>query len=586
MISAPAPAPAAGQSLGNSRDRAPWGWATSLLLYTAFAAAVFLILGDRPLLGPDHLTYFGLANEIIDARPDGDYWRETNSVRSFGVLLAYLNAWTGSHILSMKLMLAATTVLYLLSAELFFGLFAAARWQAVLFALLSAFAVSFGISSWGVTDSTALLPRTLVAPIVLLSIWFWLRFGDRPVKYLAFSFLIVGSLLHLSTFYVVGILGLMELWDFVAIRKLRLDNRVPAFLGGLALAAALLFVFELLGISVQIFQALIPHFFSATQFAVLGEVIDPRDAGIDALRLAAASEKDAWALELSLRPWRNMPLGMANVVNMLSSVSLVLLLALWGMARARRAGATATDRFMTALFVIVPVFAFLPQTMLWALRSFTRVYPVTIEEVRAIGFIMIPALYFVLRLFQSILSEGGRHRNLKAAAVVVATVALPLFMKSIPLGAREGILSIMTSLDVVDAGNPASVVNARSALGIAHATPFYYSTLGAIRWIRDNTPSDARILTDRDEFISLRNREIVGPRQVAAVPPRMGVELPAMTEVFFHTTQALQSRDTAKVELVASAYGADYFVVPWPVENALYRDEYFSVLAAGRRQDD
>ena len=586
MISAPAPAPAAGQSLGNSRDRAPWGWATSLLLYTAFAAAVFLILGDRPLLGPDHLTYFGLADEIIDARPDGDYWRETNSVRSFGVLLAYLNAWTGSHILSMKLMLAATTVLYLLSAELFFGLFAAARWQAVLFALLSAFAVSFGISSWGVTDSTALLPRSLVAPIVLLSIWFWLRFGDRPVKYLAFSFLIVGSLLHLSTFYVAGILGLMELWDFVAIRKLRLDNRVPAFLGGLALAAALLFVFELLGISVKIYQALTPHFFSATQFAVLGEVIDPRDAGIDALRLAAASEKDAWALELSLRPWRNMPLRMTNVANVLSSVSLVLLLALWGMARVRRAGSTSTDRFMTALFVFVPVFAFLPQTMLWALRSFTGVYPTTIEEVRAIGLIMIPALYFVLRLFQSILSEGGRHRNLKAAAVIVATVALPLFMKSIPLGAREGILSIMASLRVVDTSNPASVVNARSALGIAHATPFYYSTMGAIRWIRDNTPSDARILTDRDEFILLRDREIVGPRQVAAVPPRMGVELPAMTEVLFQTTQALQSRNTARVELVASAYGADYFVVPWPVENALYRDEYFSVLAAGRRQGD
>jgi len=241
---------------------------------------------------------------------------------------------------------------------------------------------------------------------------------------------------------------------------------------------------------------------------------------------------------------------------------------------------------MTALFVFVPVFAFLPQTMLWALRSFTGVYPATIEEVRAIGLIMIPALYFVLRLFQSILVEGGCHRNLKAAAVVVATVALPLFMKSIPLGAREGILSMMTSLHVVDAGNPASVVNARSALGIAHATPLYYSTLGAIRWIRDNTSSDARILTDRDEFILMRDREIVGPRQVAAVPPRMGVELPAMMEVFFQTKQALQSRDTGRVRDVASAYGADYFVVPWPVENALYRDEYYSVLATVRRQGD
>ena len=52
------------------------------------------------------------------------------------------------------------------------------------------------------------------------------------------------------------------------------------------------------------------------------------------------------------------------------------------------------------------------------------------------------------------------------------------------------------------------------------------------------------------------------------------------------TKQALQSRDTGRVRDVASAYGADYFVVPWPVENALYRDEYFSVLATVRRQGD
>src|SRR4029077_6932462 len=106
---------------------------------------------------------------------------------------------------------------------------------------------SFGISSWGVTDSTALLPRTLVLPIVMVSIWFWLRFYDRPVKYLVFSFLMIGSLIHLSTFYVAGILALLEVWDFIVIRKRRIDRRVPAFVGGLVLAAGLLFVFESLG---------------------------------------------------------------------------------------------------------------------------------------------------------------------------------------------------------------------------------------------------------------------------------------------------------------------------------------------------
>src|SRR5229473_4670440 len=114
-----------------------------------------------------------------------------------------------------------------------------------------------------------------------------------------------------------------------------------------------------------------------------------------------------------------MPLRLANVANVLSSCALVLILALYGVVRARKAGFTPTDRFMVAMFVAIPTFAFLPQTILWVLRSFTDVYPATIEEVRAIGFIMIPALYFVLRLLQQILADGGPYRNLKTPAVVI-----------------------------------------------------------------------------------------------------------------------------------------------------------------------
>jgi len=571
-------APAVRETADNSQSNPHWSWAASLLLYAIFAAIVFIVQGRQPQLGPDHVTYFQLADSIIDARPDGDYWRESNSVRFFGVLLAYLHAWTGSHVLSAKIVLAVTTVLYLLSAELLFGLFTSARWQAVLFAILSGFAVSFGISSWGVTDSTALLPRTLILPIVMVSIWFWLRFTDRPVKYLVFSFLMIGSLIHLSTFYVAGILALLEVWDFVVIRKRRIDRRVPAFLGGLVLAAGLLFVFESLGISVGVFYGLIPKLFTETRFAARSyQTIE---------QSVAATAQDAWAMELGLRPWRNMPLGMANVANLLSSSAVVLLLAFYGVVRAHAAGFKPVDRFMAAMLIAVPVFAFVPQTVLWALRSFNRIYPATIEEVRAIGFIMIPALYFVLRLFQLILAEGGRYRRLEAAAVVVATIALPLTMKALPNGAREGILSLMTTLHVVDPSSASSVINARSALGITYSTPFYYSTEGVIRWIRDNTAPGIRILTDRDELILLRDREIVGPRQVAAVPRKFGVELPAMTQMVFRTMETMRSRDTQRVERLAESYGADFFVVAWQVENALYRDNYFSVVRVRKHPDD
>jgi hypothetical protein len=579
-------------------SRTGWSWGASLLLYTGIAAAVFILQGGQPVLGPDHISYFQLADSILDARPGGNYWRETNSVRFYGVLLAYLHAWTGSHVLSMKLALAAVTVPYLLSAELLFGMFAGKRWHAVLFAALSGLAVSFGISSWGVTDSTALLPRTLVAPIILVSIWFWLRFHDRIVKYLVFSLLVIGSLIHLSTFYVAGILGLLELWDFVVTRKCRIDRRVAAFLGGVALAAGLLFIFELYGISIGVFRVMFPRFFFATQQALQ---VSPVWQGAPAVQVgsaaasaaeaavpqgAPATARDAWALELSLRPWRNMPLRMVNVANMLSSSILVLMLALFGLARAREAGFTPPDRVMAAMLVAVPVFAFVPQTILWGLRSFTDVYPATIEEVRAIGFIMIPALYFVLRLFQLMLAQGGRSRYRKAAAVVAATIALPFAMKALPHSAREAVLGVMTRLRVVDPADAPGVINARSALGIMHGTPFYYSTQGVMRWIRDNTARNTRILTDRDELILLRDHEIVGPRQVAAVPEREGVELPENMQILFRMSEAMQSRDTASVARLARSYGADFFVVPWQVPDALYCDSYFSVVAVRKGPGD
>src|SRR5262252_5106067 len=209
------------------------GWLLSLVLYSAFAFAVFMAQGHHPLLGRDHVTYMELSDSIADSRLEGDYWRETNSVRFYGVVLAYMHPWTGSHVLSMKILLAALTVPFLLSAELLFGLFTESKWQAVLFAIISAFAVSFGAAAWGVTDSTALLARTMVAPIIVLCFWYWFRYRRRLHKYVVFPVLICASLIHLSTFYVIGVLGLLELWDFAANRKFRIDSQTAAFLASM-----------------------------------------------------------------------------------------------------------------------------------------------------------------------------------------------------------------------------------------------------------------------------------------------------------------------------------------------------------------
>jgi hypothetical protein len=94
---------------------------------------------------------------------------------------------------------------------------------------------------------------------------------------------------------------------------------------------------------------------------------------------------------------------------------------------------------------------------------------VTFEEVRAIGFIMIPALYFVMRLFQHVLASRLRLSSVGAAAIALGVVALPLAVKSLPVTARETLYSGMTSLGMVDPTDSSSVMNARSALGISHS---------------------------------------------------------------------------------------------------------------------
>jgi hypothetical protein len=610
-------------------------WVVSLILYAAFAGVVFVVHGSRPPLGSDHLSYFELADSILASCPNGDFWRETNSIRFFGVLLAYLNGWTESHVLSMKVVLAVFSVLYLLAAELFFRLFTNDRWQAMLFALLSAFAVSFGFGSWGVTDSIALLPRTLVAPIVMFSMWFWFRFDGRPIKYLAFSFLILGSLMHLSTFYAAGVLALLEAWDFLLLRRMRFDRLVPAFLAGLLLAGSLLFGLEYVGLSNKTLSSYIPDMLHAmglkapsietgtltlcrmvaapaaevttateatTQVTAPAPAIEPEpktassvaapqsvpadvggpQATAPAAAPASLTAKEAWAVELRVRPWRNMPLPMINVANVLSSSALILLLAIAGIVAAKRSGFTRVDWLMAGMFVAVPVFAFLPQTALWVLRSFAPIYPTTIEEVRAISLVMIPSFYFILRLFRRVLESHAPQAQLKAGAIVVAVLALPLLMKNLPNWAREGILSTLTALHVVDSASVSSVANARAALGISGAAlSLYYSTQGVREWLTRNTPPGSRVLTDRDDLILLRDRIILGPRQVAANIYKPTTE---EADLFLRTSRAMEAKDTAKVKELAEAYDADVVVIAWRVDGADYADDAFSVILMRKSQ--
>jgi hypothetical protein len=541
------------------------GLVVSLAFYMAFSALTFVTMGPQPLLGGDHISYIKLADSILTARPDGDYWREMNSVRNFGVLMAYLHAYTDSHVLSMRILLAVATVFYLLAFELWMSLFTEVKWKRVLFAILAAFAVSFGISSWGVTDSTALLNRTLVTPFIFLAFWFFWRFDKSPVKYLVYAFLVLCSPIHLSTFHIIGILIVIESWDFAVLRKCKVDTRIIWFFGGLVLAYLTL-------LAVQNTRL------STNNMAVVGAMIKGRSI-LSTASGQVMTPATAWQVELSLRPWRNMPLPLVNVANVLSSYALIFVLTMAGFFVQKRRGLGRNDWLMVGLFLSSVVVSFGPQTLMWLVRPFIPVYPINFEEVRAVSVVMIPSIYFTFCLFEKAIATEGRKAIVGAALVVVAYLALPLFMKSMPGEAREYLVSVAIRTGIVDARNPGAVLNARSVLGIgggSNVGALYYSTEGLRTWLDQHCQRGTRVLTNRDD-LSLLNLTLVGSRQSIVVIPSTRDTVTRLEELS-ETQKALSSGKTEEVVRVAQKYLAQLAVVPWSVSDALYSDVHFSVI--------
>jgi hypothetical protein len=297
----------------------------------------------------------------------------------------------------------------------------------------------------------------------------------------------------------------------------------------------------------------------------------------------AQSASKAWRTELELRPWRNMPLPLANWANIFSSYALIFLLSMAGIFVQKRHGFSKLDQRMLAFFVAIPVVAFGPQTVLWLLRGFLPISPINMEEIRTISFIMIPSIYFTLHLFEFALKK--KNGPVLGCAIAIAFVALPLSMKSLSPSARENILVAAINFRLLDSSNQAQVQNARSALGISYDYPYYYSTLAVQRWLSENQWAFHKILSDRDELMLL-NRPIVGPRQVAAAAGKVisWEETELLTKAFLDTKAAFRSRDLATVMQVGRSYGADIAVVPWKVANALYQDSYFAVVSINPEQ--
>jgi hypothetical protein len=529
-----------------------------LLLYSGFAALVYWAQGPDPELSIDHIAYFKVADELRANYPGGDYWRGFDALRSYSILVAYLYDVTGSHIESLKLLMAGMTVAYLIAFEQLLYFFTRRRTLSVLFALLSANFVSFGAAFWGFTDFAASLHRSLILPFFVLLIWFFLRFRASPWRYATYPILVVISLIHLSSYYLLLVLLAYEGLEFVFIRRFKLDRRLGYFALGIAGIFAARELVTLSGLGFTTF---------------VNRTLELAFGAADSLTPA-----EAWSIELYAFPWRNFPLPLTTLANIALSYGFIFALSVGGAWYARRRqGWNDLDRIMIAFGLAVMAASYGLQTLLWILRSITEIYPINFEEIRAISLLMVPSIYFVTRLVA--LLWWGEGRRVAAAAVVLAITLQPiLVIRALPVSWREGLIERMAQAGVLPENDSVRLLYARQYLGLANEGPrFYYSTLGVLAWLHANASPEDSVMTDRNE-IPLAGLPVVGAFQRVMM---MSVTVPARREwknQLDVVAKALATHDLGTIFQTARELGATIVILPWQEQGALYRDENFSIL--------
>lgn len=616
--------------------------ALPLLAYVLFTAIVSAIHGAEPPLSIDHIAYFKLADEIRAEYPNGGYWSTFNSVRGYGVLLALLHDYTGSHVASLKVILALITVAYLGAFQLFMGLTRATPFQRVLFSMLSALFVTFGASIWGMTDFAASLNRTIIIPFVVVLAWYFFRHYGSPRRYAVFPAFIALSLLHLSALHVFLVFCAFEALDFLVRRRFRLDRQLAWFVAAMAASVAMQGALETfaagtsgylrytLNMTVPKLAAMLPARAEPPPTAAVIAATQEIRKAAEEVRLAEAeaaarrpsvataragrsqpasaaatvpdaekrpaegdskvvvkegelprlSTQEAWRIELLAFPWRNFPPSVATLATIASSYGVIFLLAAWGAWRVRRASDwQALDLGMLLLGVASVMTAFGLQAVLWVLRSRIPVMPINFEEIRAINMVMIPSVYFVFRLFEFAPPLGRLAPGTVRVAVVAAFVLQPIVLvRALPSAAREGILQTAIDRGLVKRSDAPRMLYARQFLGLATDGRRYYY---ASRPVIDWLERHA----GPDDRV-LTNLNEFHMSRVKAIGPFLGIVSLDVWDVrrtkWADTLEAidgaLAARNLAAILELAREVGATFAVVDWRVEGAAYADENYSVV--------
>ena len=582
-----------------------------MLLFPLFAFSVYIVQGNQPPIGPDHVAYMNQANDIISNRPTGNYQASWTSTTGLSVIMAYLLPYTGSHIVSLKVILAVNTIFFLWFFYGFAGIFCRSNPTRALMSCVAAMSVSFGVTSWGLTDSAALLARSLALPWIIACLWLYFGRFHSWQRYLAMPLLVVVSILHLGSFHVLGALGTLEILDWLFIRRRRFTYRVPLFIASVACSFIVLSLLERTGKSVRMIEGVVlwqinpPGATKSDGKTGESNLPEPTSGGkVNPLAVRADRPSDtatrsrdadnntalpphtpatAWQVELTMRSWRNMPLPLINLANIVSSAGLILVLSIYGYINVRRRRALSElDQAISLFAVAVVIFALLPQTAMWILRNLRPVFPLNFEEIRTLSWLMLPCIYFSYHLWGdgSFIWPRFQSTIRNRVLVALAFLALPLTLKSLTYEVRDSIFSAIVFLRVVDGTDQKKLENARQALGIAHKHVYFYDIQPLRKWAEENLPPDSIVLTDRDDLFNSK-LNLVGTRQQAVLANPQDDPAFLMTSFEF-TRRAMEGRNLSALLIKARELGATHVLVTWPEAHFVYRDDKFSIVAVNR----
>ncbi|HEY1793733.1 MAG TPA: hypothetical protein VGG34_12510 [Opitutaceae bacterium] len=560
---------------------------------------MYLVQGPTPPINIDHIAYFALANRIRSLHPAHDYWRSISASQTYAVIMAYMYDLTGSYIISLKLILAVITIPFLFSATILFNSFTERRWLSMVFALATATDISFGSNIWGLTDFSASLNRSLPMPLVLLLLAFYFRHPGTKLRFAAYPALVCLSILHLGTYYLLGILACT---DFIRLVLGSLQGRrtVPgerlAYLSGIAAAFVANRLFTMVGIGgtslMVVTAAMGPQRppdtrISAVQVDPLRWRIDTAD--IDRLPSWSTdfTPDGAWKLEKLSQPWRNVPYAYISGMGfILAALPLFAFGAFTVIRRWRADGLAAGDRLMLTFGAAVIIASYGLQTLYALVHNLFALYPINFEEVRSVEYICIPAFYFSLVGFDSMLAKRRDHRGQLAVCALIALVAFGRTFQCVrisPRGFRTGLVRLALETGILKAQQTERVLYARQLLGLERSgEKFYYAALPVASWIEANTGKAARILSNRDDLTYL-DREIVGSSNTFLNTSNASVKRMYKMAIYLQFDAAVRRHDFEAALAIAKECNAEYMVVPWPVTGAAYSDGEFSVVRMAAR---